>query len=225
MALIANFLSLVRGEVAENIRKPKGIPEIEINHWTEGWRAHSINNNAVTMDTAVIAAATIIREQYQPPVLDKTIPSLKPLAIELMGRIDAWLSQGIAVALRDGNPHPNINIVPDYELRWHHESGLIIQQLKRIYAACGGKMTAGIDPSSRTFSVAMLRTLTGLRNTTLNKYTKLAGVPVATRGKRNHAFSQGDLIKILNSIISGSGEESTIQKCKRALADLAANRI
>jgi hypothetical protein len=74
-----------------------------------------------------------------------------------------------------------------------------------------------------TFSIAQLRDMTGLANDALKRYTGRAGVPTATRGKRNHQFTAEHVRLILQTIAENSSEELTLARCRGALEWLARN--
>jgi len=75
--------------------------------------------------------------------------------------------------------------------------------------------------SALKFTVAALRELTGLGNTTLNKYARLAGVRTPRRGQRNFRYSAADVRKILAAIIANSGEAAVRSRCRAALREIA----
>jgi len=70
------------------------------------------------------------------------------------------------------------------------------------------------------YTVAALRDMTRLANTTLNKYAKMAGVPTSGRGGRNHRYSGAQARAILEAIISHSSESSIVNRCRDALKNL-----
>jgi hypothetical protein len=74
--------------------------------------------------------------------------------------------------------------------------------------------------SSRKFTVATLRELTGLHNTALNSYAKLAEVRTPGRGQRNFCYSLADVRRILETIITRSSEKNIRARCRTALKNL-----
>ena len=67
------------------------------------------------------------------------------------------------------------------------------------------------------YTVAALRDMTGLANTALNKYAKLANVPTPSRGKRSHRYTAGETRAILQAIITRSSEADLVNRCRDAL--------
>jgi hypothetical protein len=74
--------------------------------------------------------------------------------------------------------------------------------------------------SPRKFTVAALRELTGLKNTAVNKYAKLAEVETPRQGQRNYRYSADDVRRILNFIIAHSSEKALLARCRTALRSL-----
>jgi hypothetical protein len=83
-----------------------------------------------------------------------------------------------------------------------------------------GAETPKSNGSERTYSVADLREMTGLKNDALNRYAQAAGVETPGRGKRNFRYSLADVPRILNEIISRSNEVGLVKRCKTALKHL-----
>jgi len=72
----------------------------------------------------------------------------------------------------------------------------------------------------KTCTVATLREMTGLGNTTSNSYAKAAGVKTPRRGQHNFRYSTADARAILSRIIEQTSEDTLRAKCRAALADL-----
>ena len=68
--------------------------------------------------------------------------------------------------------------------------------------------------------VAEMCQLTGLGNTSINKYAKIAGVPTAILGDRNFCWTDAEAIKILTAVLEGSSEVRVCDHCKVALERL-----
>ena len=81
--------------------------------------------------------------------------------------------------------------------------------------------TASTVPKKRHF-VATMCQMTGLGNTSLNKYAKIAGVPTATLGDRNFCWTDAEAIKILTAIIAEAGEVRVREHCTTTLERLRA---
>lgn len=95
------------------------------------------------------------------------------------------------------------------------------QKIIRGRIAAGTTTEVGPEKSARTFTVAALRDLIGLRNTALNKYAKLAGVETPRRGQRNFQYGAADVRRILDAIITYSSEEVLVARCQAALREIA----
>jgi len=54
---------------------------------------------------------------------------------------------------------------------------------------------------------------------TLNKYAKMAGVPIPERGKKNHRYSVREARTILQMIADRSPTKANREACKKALED------
>lgn len=74
------------------------------------------------------------------------------------------------------------------------------------------------------FTVAQVRTMTGLSNSTLNKYAKLAKVTTPKRGKRNYRYPRAAVIRILETIIAETSENQVRERCRKAHRQLKDNR-
>ncbi len=70
------------------------------------------------------------------------------------------------------------------------------------------------------YTVAALRDMTGLGNTAVSYYAKLAQVPTPQRGERNFRYPHADVRAILKTIIAHAGEERVRAKCQEALQRL-----
>jgi len=88
-------------------------------------------------------------------------------------------------------------------------------------AAEGGTPDApsGPEAPAKTYTVAALREMTGLSNTTLNQYAKQAKVTTPRRGQRNFRYSAADARAILSHIIEQTSEDALRARCQAALAD------
>lgn len=73
------------------------------------------------------------------------------------------------------------------------------------------------SPRSKTTTMSHLKTMTGLKNTALNRYMDKAGVTKPERGKKNHRFTNDELQQILQAIVNNSTEQSTIKRAQDAL--------
>ena len=73
---------------------------------------------------------------------------------------------------------------------------------------------------AQTFTVATLREMTGLENTALNRYAKLAEVTTPRRVQRNFRYSRTDAQTILETITANTGEDALRAKCQIALRNL-----
>jgi hypothetical protein len=83
------------------------------------------------------------------------------------------------------------------------------------------QLRAAASPQKETsYTVAALRDMTGLENTALNKYAKLAGVPTPPRGKRNHRYTSAQVRAILKTIIASCTESAVVAQCQIALTGL-----
>ncbi|MCE9555361.1 MAG: hypothetical protein K8T91_18585 [Planctomycetes bacterium] len=69
--------------------------------------------------------------------------------------------------------------------------------------------------------VATMCQMTGLGNTSLNKYAKIAGVPTAKLGDRNFCWTNAEAIKILTAILDGNSEAGVSEHCQAALERLS----
>jgi hypothetical protein len=92
--------------------------------------------------------------------------------------------------------------------------------LRRTTIALGAEHDGRPAQSSRKFTVAALRDLTGLRNAALNRYAKLAGVRTPRRGERIFCYSLADVRRILDAIITHSSEKALLAHCRTALRSL-----
>lgn len=92
--------------------------------------------------------------------------------------------------------------------------------LRRTATGKGAKQNGRPAESSRKFTVAALRELTGLKNTALNSYAKLAEVETPRKGQRNYRYSVEDVRRILNAIIAHSSEKALLARCRTALHNL-----
>jgi hypothetical protein len=70
------------------------------------------------------------------------------------------------------------------------------------------------------YLVSDLRTMTGLRNTALNRYAKEAGVETPRRGKKDFRYSVEAVRKILARIAEGATEQRLKERCNEALQAL-----
>jgi hypothetical protein len=70
------------------------------------------------------------------------------------------------------------------------------------------------------FTVAHLHAMTGLSNTTLNKYAKCAGVKTPGRGGKNFRYPVADVRAILTAICNATSEGKVLAKCKTAMEKL-----
>lgn len=75
-------------------------------------------------------------------------------------------------------------------------------------------------PATRAYTVAALREMTSLGNTTLNEYAKKAGVTTPRRGQRNFRYTEADVRRILTTIIELTAERRILARCQAALARL-----
>ena len=74
--------------------------------------------------------------------------------------------------------------------------------------------------AGKTFTLLDLKELTGLENAALIKYTRMAQVRPAGRGKRNHRFTADEVKAVVQKIIEVSTQKLTRETCKAALAAL-----
>jgi hypothetical protein len=95
--------------------------------------------------------------------------------------------------------------------------------------ATHGQLTGGADDANggggdekhaEGYTVAALREMTGLGNTALNKYAKMAGVATPSRGQKNFRYSLADARAVLEAIIAEATEQSVLKRCRAALAIL-----
>lgn len=93
--------------------------------------------------------------------------------------------------------------------------------LRRPTNAAGAKAGGDHGKSARTFTVAALRELAGLKNTALNKYARLAGVRRPRRGQRNFQYSATDVRLILDAIIASTSEAAVLARCRAARREIA----
>lgn len=86
----------------------------------------------------------------------------------------------------------------------------------------GGGDTASVSnrPQPSGFTVSTLREMTGLGNTTMNRYAKAAGVKTPGRGQRSFRYSLDDVKAILRTIIDTCSEEKIKSRCRAALKGL-----
>lgn len=102
-------------------------------------------------------------------------------------------------------------------LAWLDRQKILRRRSDAISAEAGGDH----GKPARMFTVAALRGLTGLKNTALNKYAKLAGVATPRRGERNFRYSADDVRRILNAIVTHSSEEALAARGRAALREIA----
>jgi hypothetical protein len=147
VVVLVNFASVLMGEFAEATLSPK-TKDGNLEMLIEMWLASGVNDGSVGVDTAGFSMATIIRDCYQEPVLEKTIESLKPAAIQLMDKIDRWLMDGIRLVF---SPRPPNNDASDF-YAWTVRQRLLIRELRRIATASGSGphnvLTPGTSPSA-----------------------------------------------------------------------------
>jgi len=98
----------------------------------------------------------------------------------------------------------------------------LIEWMKLVGDALRASMLAtpaapAVAGNGEGYTVAALRDMTGLANTALNKYAKLANVPTPPRGKRNHRYTAGETRAILQAIITRSSEADLVNRCRDAL--------
>jgi hypothetical protein len=98
----------------------------------------------------------------------------------------------------------------------------LIEWMKLVGDALRASMLAtpaapAVAGNGEGYTVAALRDMTGLANTALNKYAKLANVPTPPRGKRNHRYTAGEARAILQAIITRSSEADLVNRCRDAL--------
>ena len=55
---------------------------------------------------------------------------------------------------------------------------------------------------------------------TVNKYAKAAGIATPGRGKRNHRYSDGDLLGICRQVRSDSSDAMLVSRCKELLEEM-----
>ena len=79
---------------------------------------------------------------------------------------------------------------------------------------------ATLPAKERRHFVAEMCQLTGLGNTSINKYAKIAGVPTAIPGDRNFRWTDAEAIKILTAVLAGSNEVKVTEHCRTALERL-----
>ena len=70
------------------------------------------------------------------------------------------------------------------------------------------------------FTVAALRDMTGLGNSALSRYAKIAKVTTPRRGERNFRYALADVRAILETIIAITAEDQLRARCKSALRNL-----
>jgi len=80
------------------------------------------------------------------------------------------------------------------------------------------------DPTEK-YTIVKLREMTGLENGALNKYAKLAGVPTAGRGKRNHALTADQTQLLLKKMVEVCTTNLTRDRCSEALENLLQIRM
>lgn len=75
-------------------------------------------------------------------------------------------------------------------------------------------------PAELSITIAQLREWTGVGNTTLNRYAKLAGVQTPRRGQRNFRYSDADARKIMQTILAQASDTLLLARVRAALADM-----
>jgi hypothetical protein len=93
------------------------------------------------------------------------------------------------------------------------------QKLKMKLAERGETRTKAQKPVA--YTVAALREMTGLGNTSLRQYAKSAGIKTPRRGQRNFRYSSADACLILRTIIDTASETAVRRRCQAALKALA----
>ncbi len=79
---------------------------------------------------------------------------------------------------------------------------------------------AHIVEPDREYSKSKLRIMAGLCDTTITKYTKIAGVTVPKKGVKNRRYTVEETRKILAAIRDGTQSSSAKRKCETALSDI-----
>jgi hypothetical protein len=143
ISVMVNFSALVAQETVEAMTSGKPlVPSSALELWVGAWLAYGLNEDVGGLDTATFTAATLIRDHYQPPVLEKTAASLKPNIVQLMSQIDNWMADGIRLIF-SGRVRP-------YDASalaaWTMQQGILIRELKRIWTASGSGPHNAITP-------------------------------------------------------------------------------
>ncbi len=107
-------------------------------------------------------------------------------------------------------PAVNIN-------NWQEGADAIATALQAKTKANGEERGVAAEPA---YTVAALREMTGLENTALNRYAKLAGVRTPQRGERNYRYTAADVRAILEAILANASEDQLRTRCKAALQGL-----
>lgn len=99
-----------------------------------------------------------------------------------------------------------------------HEKRKAAESPKALPPATAGASTAKKPDGG--YTVAALREMTGLENTTLNRYAKMAKVTTPRRGERNFKYTLADVRAILETIIASTAEDKLRDKCRTSLRNL-----
>ncbi|HTW93655.1 MAG TPA: adenylate/guanylate cyclase domain-containing protein, partial [Tepidisphaeraceae bacterium] len=106
-----------------------GFPCHEVDFHVDVWLKGGLRQG-YSLDTAAFAAATLIRDVYQPRALAMTPDSLKPTALSVMAAINRWLADGVRLWLGSATVDANAQI------SWLEEKGRIDTALGGLRAAC-----------------------------------------------------------------------------------------
>ncbi|MGA3067662.1 MAG: hypothetical protein ABSF29_12535 [Tepidisphaeraceae bacterium] len=80
-------------------------------------------------------------------------------------------------------------------------------------------IAAPVSTPSSGHTIASILEETGLSNSTINKYAKLAGVRTPGPGKKNHPYTSQERTQILQTIVGKCTKQTVITKCKRLLGN------
>lgn len=149
--------------------------------------------------------------------IEATMKRMKPRLEEAQKQI-----ADLAAAAMDRAQLPTHIDFPDMTKEFEAARKRLMRDLTNAVKAAhaSNEQPAEAKSSANNFSVAQIKKMTGLSDTTINNYAKLAGVVTPGRGKRNHRYSETDVIRILQCIVEKSDSPFIIERCSTELARL-----